>query len=316
MNWTIRFGLWTVIALGAAAPAQALTINLQYDPSVATNFGGNTANLQAAMTYAAQRFQNLYNDPITLHMTIKALPGTGTLGSSSTSVLGTLNYADARTALLDDATTANDTSANASLPLSDPSGGNNYAFSRAQAKALGLIASDNLNDGTVTFGAGWTYTFDPNHRAVSGAIDFIGVAEHEMSEVMGRIPLLGVNLFGSPNYTPYDLFRFSSPGTRSMTNANNLYFSIDNGVTNLKNFNNATVFGGDPQDWASGSNDAYNAFSSSGVMNDITAVDKIALDVIGYDLVPLPEPGSCTLLGIAAGVLSVFGWRRRRTAHR
>ena len=66
--------------------------------------------------------------------------------------------------------------------------------------------------------------------------------------------------------------------------------------------------GSDPQDWASGVADSYNAFEgSSNTKNDITAVDKTAMDVIGYDLVP--EPGSAILLAVAAGVLVGCGRR-------
>src|SRR4029077_3417910 len=77
-------------------------------------------------------------------------------------------------------------------------------------------------------------------------------------------------------------------------------FSINNGTTLLKAFNNANANGGDPQDWASGTNDAFNAFSSSGVENDLTPVDLRVMDVIGYDgtgssptptPTPTPTPG-------------------------
>jgi hypothetical protein len=33
----------------------------------------------------------------------------------------------------------------------------------------------------VTIGAGYSFTFDPNNRAVPGKYDFIGIAEHEIS---------------------------------------------------------------------------------------------------------------------------------------
>ncbi len=58
-----------------------------------------------------------------------------------------------------------------------------------------------------------TYTFDPNNRG-TGGFDFIGVAEHELSEIMGRLPGLG-NDFGltdGPLYMANDLFRYTAPG--------------------------------------------------------------------------------------------------------
>ena len=83
---------------------------------------------------------------------------------------------------------ADDTSAVSHLSASDPIGGTTarYLMSRAQAKALGAIASDSSQDGTFTFGAGFSYTYDSANRAVSGKIDFIGMAFHEITEIMGR----------------------------------------------------------------------------------------------------------------------------------
>jgi hypothetical protein len=82
-----------------------------------------------------------------------------------------------------------------------------------------------------------------------------------------------------------------------MTNGNGIYFSIDNGTTNLKNYNFPNGNGSDAQDWASGTNDSFNAFSNSGVRNPLTLVDLRAMDVIGYDRTsPTPEPSTAVLL--------------------
>jgi hypothetical protein len=91
-------------------------------------------------------------------------------------------------------------------------------------------------------------------------------------------------------------------------------FSFDNGTTLLKGFNNASGLGGDLQDWASGANDTFNAFSSSGVLNALTSVDLITMDMLGYNffVTPVPEPSSSVLAlaGIALGGLL----RRRHLA--
>lgn len=294
-----------------------LVINPTWDPSLAANLSAaDVTNVHNAFNYAAQQFQNRFADNVTININVAAVAGTGTLGQSTTWLVGTQTYSQVRSALLADATTANDVTANASLGLTSPTGsGSNYIFSRAQAKALGLIASDLTLDGTFTFGAGHSYTYDPLNRAVSGKYDFIGVAEHEISEIMGTIGILGLNLTGSPNYIPFDLFRYKGTGVRSMNQTDaGVYFSIDGGATSLKAFN-PPGNGGDLADWASGSNDARNAFSASGVTDDLSAVDFQTLDVIGWDLVAVPEPSEISTLSaivlLTTGLISQACTRRR-----
>ena len=71
-----------------------------------------------------------------------------------------------------------------------------------EAKALGLVtANDSHDDGGFSFNRLATYTFDPFNRSVSGEADFIAVAEHEVSELMGRT-------FITADHIPYDLYRY------------------------------------------------------------------------------------------------------------
>ena len=74
------------------------------------------------------------------------------------------------------------------------------------------------NDGTFTFGGGFSYTYDPANRAVAGKIDYIGVAMHEFSEIMGRIGLMGQNVFGQADYMQHDLFHYTGAGVRGLNN--------------------------------------------------------------------------------------------------
>ena len=130
----------------------------------------------------------------------------------------------------------------------------------AEAKALGLIPGNNpTSDGSIGFNSTASWTFDPNNRAVAGKNDFIGVAEHEITEVMGRYGL-GQNGFASGHYSPLDLFRYTAPGTLDLAPANGAYFSIDGGNTVINTFNGTG--GGDLSDWLGTTLDSFNHSSS------------------------------------------------------
>src|SRR5262249_1802067 len=154
--------------------------------------------------------------------------------------LATATYATVRSDLIADQTTADDITSATSIGGSDPTpAGSSFAVARAEAKAIGLIGASASNDGVFKFGQGFTYAYDPANRAVAGSFDFIGVATHEITEIMGRIALLGDTLGGAtPFYAPMDLFRWTGPGSRtligggaSVTNAN---LSINAGANLLK----------------------------------------------------------------------------------
>ncbi len=296
-QWGVRAVLLSVflLALGAGRTVSALTINLTYDPDPTFTAAGLTtadiANMKAAAVYAAAQLTSKFTDPINVNIKVTAVSGTGTLGESTT-FLASATYADLRNAMVADATTGDDATvvgAGGSIPTTDPiTGSHTYIVSRAQAKALGLAADDaTTTDGTFKFGGGFDYTYDPNHRAVSGKYDFIGVAMHEFTEIMGRIGLMGQNvtgIAGDADYMAMDLFHYTGPGARGLDDGAGRSFSMDNGTTLLKAFNDAATNGGDLQDWASGTNDSFNAFSSSGVQDDLTTVDLRVMDAIGYDL--------------------------------
>ena len=292
-------GVRLASAPGIVAAVSTLTINLTYDPDATFTSAGLTAqnitDMKAANVFAAAQFTNNFNDPINVNIRVTAVPGTSTLGGSNTSIFSQPFTTGIRDPTRADATTPDDATmagAGGSVPagLADPIGGtHNWWVTKAQRKALSIAADDLTQDGIYTFGGGFTYTYDPNNRAVAGKIDYIGVSMHEFSEIMGRLGGLGASIGGNPAYLQMDLFHYTAANTRGLTKGAGRFFSFNNGTTLLKAFNFPNGNGSDAQDWASGTNDAFNAFASSGVKEDLTAVDLQVMDVIGYNF------GSSTL---------------------
>jgi hypothetical protein len=301
-------------ALSFGSPAfgaGAMVITPTFTANFNANFGANAAAAQAAWIAAANTFTANFNDNIHINITVDAVAGTGVFGQSSTFLNGT-TYANLRNLVIADAKTPDDATAigaGGSLTLADPSGGSVWWVSRAEAKAIGLIADDLSNDGTTTFGAGNPFTFAGPIAA--GTYDFQGVCAHEISEVMGRLGISGGTIGGNANsHSLIDDFSYTGLGVKGIGNGAGNNFSIDNGTTLLKLYNNSAANGLDSRDWAPGANDSFNQFSSSGVINPVTPVDLREMDVIGYDRITAPEPTSGSLLLAGLGLVALT---RRKT---
>jgi hypothetical protein len=115
--------------------------------------------------------------------------------------------------------------------------------------------------------------------------DLRQVALHEIVEVLGAGGA-GCSLLSS-QVGPLDLFRYSAPGVRSYTTdpVATAYFSTNGGVKQRGYFNQDS--GGDYGDWDSARNagpQVQDAFSTPSVQLDLDDNEKIALDVVGYEL--------------------------------
>jgi VCBS repeat-containing protein len=254
-----------------------MSFNVTFDSSV-------NAVQQAAVQAVANFFNAHFIDPITVDINV-SFANIGGLGASSFSLV-THSFSDITTALTNDSTSADDATAVASLPGSDPvTGTHSWTMTPAEEMALGLIPDNGTaSDGSVRFSSTANFDFDRTDGIAAGAFDFFGVVAHEFTEIMGReLNAVGNTVASGAGDHPLDLFKFSAAGAREFVGTNAGYFSIDGGTTNLDNFNTAT--NGDFGDWAgSAGNDSFLAFSPSGVVNFVSLTDLREMDVIGWQV--------------------------------
>jgi hypothetical protein len=223
--------LLSFIALfgGYSQNASALTIVLND-----TTVGGMSANALSGFTQAADVWESVFSDNITLRLDISFAPlGPGILGSTSTESF-IQSYSNIRTAIVADSTSASDVIAVANLPAApslrlwttnfstgaaflDNNASNNNNFldiSRANAKALGIttnlsgpnipnVNDTSVKDGTIAFSSSFAFDFDPSNGVTGGTIDFIGVAVHEIGHALGFYSGVdSVDAFSNPNTCP------------------------------------------------------------------------------------------------------------------
>ena len=338
-----RCGIATValLALGMAQPAAALVITPVFDSSITSL--SNAGIVENAFNTVLQKISSQFASNAQINMKVswgsvggRAMPS-GAVGASSSALYGYFTYAQVKSFLtnasLRDPTDLALATAVANLPLAAPSGVSSYVVPSAEAKLLGLVSSTSGSiDGSIGFAGSSAsgYTFDPTGGVAAGTYDFQAVAAHEIEEVLGRISGLSST---SPTYrTVFDLFRYSAPSVLSFSYSQPAYFSIDDGLTNLGNFNYASA--GDRSDWLtlSTSADIQDAFISTGQRKNLTAVDLTALDALGYGGLnigttewqfptaivfnlaeSIPEPGSLELLASMLGLLGAGRLRRQAT---
>jgi hypothetical protein len=194
-------------------------------------------------------------------------------------------------------------------------GGLNVAFTTAEGKALGLLP-ETINastgpDGAIGFntlaGTPNSWQFDATGTRAS-QFNLQAAAVHELTEVMGRVGSEGLQIgvlapdgvTVVPALTPLDLLTYSAPnqlafgqGLPAYGIGPGGYFSTDNGVTQMGQFN-PYFTAGDVGDWLSypsvtnsgtlpkNQQDAFDAFIQPGYNLAISLDDIAEMKALGY----------------------------------
>ena len=270
-----------------------MQININYDSSVSNAPAGFKSGVQAAVQYLDSEFTN----PITLTIDVgygEVDGQTLSAGDLGESFVTSRQYVSESYAAVRNALLAESAPGSSTLPTTSPLSGTLFMW-QAEAKALGLPQNNVAVDGYVGFSSQpGTFSYANGTTPPANEYYFIGVVEHEITEDMGRASLLSDQ---PSDYSLIDLFRYSSPGGRDLSAggaASTAYFSINNGNTNLGNWNNDPN-NGDLADWypagpAPGGNDAFNDFSNPGVINEFSQNDITLMEALGWAAAPSSSP--------------------------
>lgn len=217
-------------------------------------------------------------------------------------------------------------------------------ISRANGKAIGLIgANDVTSDGAITFSSNFSFDFNRGDGINGAQYDFIGVAAHEIGHLMGFVsgvdtvdyftgagPGAGTDLNGASAgigtldpfrvFNVLDLYRYSAQavgqgaGVLDLATGGTSYFSINGGAGNLGTFSTGSYNGDGRQASHWKDNLALGIMDptlANGELALIRTLDLTALDVIGYDIAPIPELSSFAFGAVV--FIAGFARSRRRT---
>ena len=251
-----------------AFPATAgFHLNLIYDAAALAA----PASFRAGIQQAADIIAAALTDNITVNVKID-YSGTGGGASAGPDAGLFESYSSIRTALINNATPG-DTTFNALPSGSSIQGQSNIAVWDAQLKLFGLLSA---NDTTTDDGSA-RFSTDINPNLL------VGVALHELTHALGRVPY-------GPQPDIFDLFRFTSPGTRLFQNgatAPAAYFSLDGGTTKIADYGQTSDASDFLNNGVQGPTDPFNEFYNSNTLQSLTTVDLKQLDALGFHLTPV-----------------------------
>ncbi len=302
---------------------------------------GNAPAL-AAFNRAAAQWEAFISDSITITINADlASLGPGIIGSASSVTLQAA-YNTIRNQMVTDSANETDDAVVAFLPTAAqftallPSGGSltgNLTLAKANAKALGFTGLDGLfgvSDAAISFSTSFSFDYDNSDGVTSGTMDFETVAAHEIGHALGFFSEVDSADAGATILQPttLDLFRFrngvggSDPSNfaefttfaRDLVANQDAVFD-DLGTEYRMSTGVATGDGRQASHWKDDDLTGINIgimdpTLSLGSVFTVGTSDLRAFDVIGYEIVSIPEPSSLLFSMLAASCLL----RRRRLA--
>ena len=360
----------------ALGPNEYLVGNPNGLKFILNDLGGVGAGSDAlkGFTAAAKVFSNVFKDNITIRLDVQFTQlGANILGSTgsttnqgSYTLIKTLLGADSKTGY--DAKAVSNLAGGAALtfvtnepPVSGAIDSRtrfldannsfdnlNVQINTAQVKALGLTPVYNPannaqgRDGSVSFSNQYVWDFDRSDGITAGAIDFVGVAAHEIGHALGfrsgvdladanarpATPAPGARGLNNIAWgTVHDLFRYGTFDGQTVLDwsiNSPVCHSIDGGDTCTGALSTGR-FNGDGRQASHWKDDALTnnliglmdptatGFGGTRPFQAVTQADLIAFDVMGYDLNSVPEPATWAMMIGGFGFVGAAA-RRRRTA--